>query len=142
MQLLPATTIAAAVSATAGKVLQMAAAKGGPRNLTIQTKFLYGAGGTTVDAYVQTSFDGGTTWVDIANFHFTTAAATKIANLSSMTPVTTLATPTDGSLTSNTVVDGLIGDKLRVKYATVGTYTGATSLEVDVVSNERLVAAS
>jgi len=46
----------------------------------------------------------------------------------------TFVTPTDGSMASNTAQDGVLGSQYRVKYASAGTYTGATSLEVDVVS--------
>jgi hypothetical protein len=131
--LLTATTITAAISpAVVGSVLRFR--ESSAHNLTIQANFVYGSGGTTVDAYVQTSFDGGATWTDIANFHFTTASARKIINLSSLTPVTTQATPTDGSMAANTAVDGLIGSQLRVKYGSSGTYAGGTTLEIDVVT--------
>lgn len=95
-----------------------------------------GTGGTSADAYLQTSYDGGETWADIANFH-TTAAATKLINLSSLTPVTTQVTPTDGSLAANTAVDGIIGDQLRVKYTSVGTWV-AGNLEVNVSTDVRM----
>lgn len=106
---------------------------GTPRNLTLQGNFTYGSGGTTADAWVQTSFDGGATWTDIASFHFTTASARKVVNLSAATPVATQASPTDGALTANTAVDGLLGPLLRVKYASAGTYAG-TTLRIDAAS--------
>ena len=102
------------------------------RNLVVQATFTYGSGGTTVDAYVQTSLDGGATAIDIANFHFTTASLRKAFNLSALTPVTTQATPTDGSLSANTAVDGLLGPLFRVKYQSSGTYAGGTTVRVDV----------
>ena len=37
-------------------------------------------------AWVQTSIDGGTTWIDVANFHFTKSAARFLCNLSSGDP--------------------------------------------------------
>lgn len=131
--------ITTAVSATAGPVYQFA--DGGPKNVLIQGNFTYGSGGTTADAYVQTTTDGGATWIDIANFHFTTSSLRKVFNLSSLTPVTTQATPSDGSLTANTAVDGLIGSQLRVKYVTTGTYAGGTVLAV-TVSTARLAVSS
>jgi hypothetical protein len=109
-----------------------------PRSLLVQANFTYGSGGTSVDAYLQTTADGGATWIDLANFHFTTSSARKLLNLSSLTPVTSIATPTDGSLASNTAVDGLIGSSLRIKYTTVGTYAGGTTLKIDV-STVRLI---
>ena len=74
------------------------------------------------------------TWTDIANFHFTTASARKIINLSSLTPVTTQVTPTDGTMAANTAQDSLIGSQIRVKYGSSGTYAGGTTIEIDVIS--------
>jgi hypothetical protein len=84
---------------------------------------------------VQTSLDGGGTWVDVANFHFTTASARFVFNLSSATPVTTEYVPTDGSLAANTAKDGILGPLWRVKYTTVGVYAGNTNLRVDAFAN-------
>lgn len=108
---------------------------GAPRNLTLQANFVYGSGGTTVDAYVQTSVDGGNTWVDVCNFHFTTSSQRFLFNLNAQTPVTTEYTATDGSLSSNTSKDGILGSQLRVKYQSTGTYSG-TSLSVDATSDQ------
>lgn len=105
-----------------------------PQSLAIQASLTYGSGGTTIDAYVQTSLDGGTTWIDIAEFSFTTASAVKVFNLSRLTPVTAIYTPTDGILAANTAKDGVLGDRFRVKYKSTGTYAG-TTLSIDVVSN-------
>jgi hypothetical protein len=107
-------------------------AEGAPRSLAVQANLAYGSGGTTVDAWLQTSIDEGATWIDIANFHFTTASARAVANLSAATPVTTIYTPDDGSLASNTVKDGILGSVFRVKLTTVGTYAASTKLSVDV----------
>lgn len=103
-------------------------------SVTLQGKFVYGSGGTSADAWVQTSLDG-VTWVDVANFHFTTASAIFVFNLSSLTPVTTQYTPTDGTLAANTSKDGVIGPWWRVKYTTVGTYA-ATTMNVDLVGQQ------
>jgi hypothetical protein len=111
-----------------------------PRSLALQGTFTYGSGGTSADAYVQTSFDAGSTWSDVANFHFTTSTARFLFNLSSLTPVTTEATPTDGSLASNTCNDGVLGPLWRVKYTTVGTYAASTALRVDAIVGGRLTA--
>ena len=100
-------------------------------NLLLQGTFTYGSGGTSADAWVQTSIDGGTTWIDVANFHFTKSAARFLYNLSSATPVSTEYTPTDGTLAPNTSKDGLVGPIWRVKYTVVGTYTEGTILRVD-----------
>jgi len=101
--------------------------------LICQAGFLYGSGGTSVDAYVQTSFDGGTTWVDIMEFSFTTSAATRLHSVRVYTAVAANYTPTDGTLTANTIKDGLLGAALRAKWSSVGTYAGATSLTIAAV---------
>lgn len=132
MPTLYSATITTAAAGVTGTVWEFASDV--PRNVTLQGNFTYGSGGTSVDVWVQSSLDGGTTWCDIANFHFTTSSARKVFNLSSLTPVTTQATPTDGTLTANTAVDGLIGGKLRVKVTTVGTYAGNTTLAIDAIT--------
>lgn len=102
-----------------------------PRSLTIQANFIYGSGGTSVDAWVQTSLDSGASWTDIAQFHFTTALARRAVTLSSLTPVLTQVVLTDGSLTANTALDGILGPQYRAKVQSAGTYVG-TILAIDV----------
>lgn len=129
--LLPQTTIgAAAAGVTTTPVTDLV----GMHVLTAQFKFLYGAGGTSVKAYVQTSFDGGATWVDVASFAATTSALTRIFSVRSGIAVAPNITPTASSLTDNTLVDGLLGDRLRVSYTSVGIYTGLTSLAIHAVT--------
>jgi len=134
-----ATTLLA-VAITTAVTAQVSAAQqlfdGPPRAMAIQCNFTYGSGGTTADAWVQTSFDN-TTWVDVANCHFTTSSLRELFNLSSLTPVTSAYTATDGTLTSNTVKDGIFGGWWRVKYTTTGTYATST-LNVDVQTASRL----
>lgn len=98
--------------------------------LTLFLRLAYGSGGTTVRAYVQTSLDQGTTWIDIACVLFGVASETAILNLSGLTPKTTQITPSDGALADDTCVDGVLGDRLRVKVTTTGTYAGNTTLSV------------
>jgi hypothetical protein len=45
-----------------------------PENVTVQCNFVYGSGGTSADAWLQTSLDGGTTCTDIAECGFTTSS--------------------------------------------------------------------
>ena len=128
--LLDALAITTAVSAqVTGAFTDMLQAK----HLAIEANFTYGSGGTDVTAWVQTSFDGGTNWIDIAAFNFTTSSARKVVSLNAANSVTTVYTPLDGTLSDNTVKDGLIGDRLRVKYTTTGTYAGSTTLDINVV---------
>ncbi len=124
-------TITTALTAQVTVPLQVA--KGGvPPSVTVQCTFTYGSGGTTADAWVQTSLDGGLTWVDIANCHFTTSTARFVYNLSSMTPVTTEYAPTDGTLAANTSKDGILGPSFRAKYTTTGTYAASTTIVVTI----------
>jgi len=133
--ILPQTTITTAVAAgTIGGYVKLPAA---PLKATVHANFIYGSGGTSVDAYLQTSFDGKKTWCDIAQFHFTTASARKAFNLSGLTPVTTQATPTDGSLAANTAIDGLLGDEFQLKWTSAGTYAGGTSLEIHIHADKK-----
>ena len=122
--------VTTAVSAVVGQTLYCS--DGGVRSAVIQGVFTYGSSGTTVDVWVQTSVDAGATWIDIANFHFTTSSAKFVYNLSAATAITTEYTPTDGSLTANTSKDGILGNLFRTKLTSTGTYGGTTTLRVDV----------
>jgi hypothetical protein len=97
--------------------------------LTIEGEFVYGSGGTTAKAYIQTSLDGGTTWVDIANLAFALATIKKISKVLRVNTLAAAYVPTDGTLTDDTVKDGLLGDQLQVKLIVVGTYA-ASSLAI------------
>lgn len=94
-------------------------------------RFVYGSGGTSVAAVVQTSFDGGTTWMDIARFDFTTLNATKYANLSGLTYKAAAAYAALGSEGQN---DGLLGPMVRAVITSVGTYAGGTLLDLRMVA--------
>lgn len=99
--------------------------------ITAQATFTFGSGGTTVKAYLQTSVDNGDTWFDIISFAFAGTTIKTLYNLSGNTPKTTAVVPTDGTLTDNTSIDGLIGSLLRIKYVTTGTYA-STNIKVDI----------
>jgi hypothetical protein len=122
-------TTAVTQTATLADAVDLASQRG----VLLQANFGYGSGGTSVTAYVQTSADGGTTWYDVAAFEFTTSSAVKLFNLRAQTPVTSIATPTSGALTANTSVDGLLGDRLRVLWASVGTYS-TTTLTISAIT--------
>ena len=97
---------------------------------TLSARLAYGSGGTAVKVFIQTSLDQGQTWIDIACIAFTTASEHQVVNLSGLTPKTTPATPGDGALTDDTCVDGILGDRLRAKVVSTGTYVGSTVLSV------------
>lgn len=106
----------------------------GALSLNLQGRLAYGSGGTTIDVYVQTSLDEGTTWRDIAQWSWTTASDNKAYNLSGQTDKTTAVAATDGALSANTSVAGFLGDRFRVKLVSVGTYAGSTVVSVRAVA--------
>jgi hypothetical protein len=97
--------------------------------VTLFVNFVYGSGGTTCVVTVQTSIDG-VVWIDVARFDFTTASLSKVANLSGLTPV---AAATVAALSSQGQTDGVLGDRLRARLTTTGTYAGNTSVSVRAV---------
>lgn len=143
MFLLPTTIITAPVGPLVTTPLKFIGYQA-TKNLTLQANFIYGSGGTTLDGYVQTTFDGGATWADIAQFHYASVLASLRSgfNLSSLTPFTTTGgkTFTDGTLAAGTAIDGFIGSMIRFKYASTGTFAGGTALQVVALSNVQLSA--
>jgi hypothetical protein len=103
-----------------------------PKNAVIQAAFTYGSGGTTLKAWVQTSLDFGTTWIDIYCFSVTQTSLVNVVNLSALTAVTTPYVSTDGTLTANTAKDGILGPMFRVKTTSTGTYATNTTLRIDM----------
>jgi hypothetical protein len=104
----------------------------GMKRLSIQAILTYGSGGTVVKVYMQTTLDQGVTWFDVACLTFATATAKRGANVISNTSVATF-TPAEVTLTDNTVLSGPLGDQIRYKAVSTGTYAGNTSLAVKVV---------
>ncbi len=95
--------------------------------LTLYAEFAYGSGGTSCAVIVQTSINQGADWIDIARFDFTTANGTKVANLSGLLSKAVTAV---AALASEGVNDGVLGDRLRYKITSAGTYAGSTSVSV------------
>lgn len=106
----------------------------GMQSLGVFLKFSWGSGGTNAKAYVQTSFDGGNTWVDIACVVFGILSETALLNFSALTPKTTQVVPTDGTMADDTAVDGILGDRVRLKVISTGTYAGGTILVGRIVA--------
>lgn len=101
---------------------------GGMSAATLSARLAYGSGGTSCYAIVETSLDQGVTWVQIARFDFTTSGLQKLLTVSGLTP--RLAAASAGSLSSDTALDGVIGDRLRATVVSTGTYAGSTVLSV------------
>ena len=138
-------TITGALANQVGNVLQIRGGPGSaqlPDGLVFQATFTYGSGGTSVNAWLQTSIDGELTWCDAVSFtQFATASARLIGSVTSTTALA-MAAATDGTLAAGTVNAGLIGPKWRVKWTSVGTYAGGTTLRVDAYTDGLVLAPS
>lgn len=99
----------------------------GMGSVTLFADFVYGSAGTTCAVIVQTSINQGTDWIDICRFDFTTANARKVANVSA---AGALAPAAVSLLASEGKLDGVLGDRLRAKVTSTGTYAGNTSVSV------------
>lgn len=91
--------------------------------VTLEAELLGGSSGTSIALVAQTSFDGGTTWFDVARFDFLTTAAKKwcVIEGSAARAVASYA-----ALAAEGVTNGLLGDRLRGVITSVGTYTNTT----------------
>jgi len=112
--------------ATVGSVLSVPA---DCTSLTIEGSLTYGSGGTSAKAFVQTSLDGGSTFIDVICFTFATASLRKVANITRST-ATAPTTPSVGGMSDNTQLSGIIGDIIRIQVVTTGTYAGSTTLDI------------
>jgi hypothetical protein len=124
----PATATPAAATYISAVILQIA----GMMYVAFETIFTRASGGTTLDAYLQTSLDGGTTWIDIHQHSYATTTASKVTVTSgysgtALTNAPVPVVPGDAALTANTTVPGLLGDRLRLKYVVAGSYVGTFS---------------
>lgn len=119
----PLLTLAAiAVSAAATQTTAPLTGLNGLSGLSGSIRFA-GTGGTSVDVYVQTSLDGGTTWADRYNAHFTASGVSEFSL--SQGAAANLAV-TDGTLAANTALNSgtvPLFDQYRVKIISVGTWT-------------------
>lgn len=101
---------------------------------SVQLRLAYGSAGGTGKAYVQTTFDQGTTWVDVACMTFSTAAKSILYNFDA-TLAAVVDSLGDGVLADDTALDGPLGDQLRLKVITSGTaYAGQTVLSGRLVA--------
>jgi hypothetical protein len=133
MTMLANLTITTAQTAAVTPWLQMR--QGTPESMALQANFTYASGGTSISAWVQTSLDGGATAIDVANFSVTTSSVREAMVVSALTTATTPQVVTDGTLTANTAPGVPLGNLWRVKYTSVGTYAGGTTLRIDAQPN-------
>lgn len=92
-------------------------------SLSILGKLVYGSGGLTIAAVVQTSLNQGQDWIDIARFDFTTANALKFATVGIFAPAAPAAI---AALGSEGKLDNCLGDRLRAAVTSTGTYASTT----------------
>lgn len=131
MTALPETTITTAATVT-GIPIPLRDVK----HLQVQATFVRGSGGTDVQVFIQTSLDGGVSWIDIANLRFTTTTANKVSAMHRDTALAASITPSDAGLAQDVVVNGLIGDRMRVKVVSTGTYADSTTIGVEAVAHK------
>ena len=93
----------------------------------IVAELLGASGGTSISALVQTTFDGGTTWLDIARFDFTTVAGKKYCNLQT---IAAKAVTAYAALAAEGINDGLLGKQLRAAVSSVGGPYVNTTLNI------------
>ncbi len=82
-------------------------------------------GDDEVDFYLQTTYDEGTSWVDLANVHLANAdngspQKTMISIGAIPAGVAQLDDPTDGAIADDTNADYPVGSQLRIKTAVTG----------------------
>lgn len=90
----------------------------GMSEVSFEATFAYGSGGTSLIAVVQTTFDDGVNWRDIARFEFATAAATKTACVTKIAAGVVGYAALNGEFTRN----GCLGNQLSVLLFSTGTY--------------------
>lgn len=130
--LLPVTTLAAAGTYIAPDVVRVPY---GTKAAAVESFFVRAAGGTSCKVFLQTSFDNGSTWVDVAQHAYLTTTAVKVSAVRLDIALAGGYVPTDGTLADDTIKDGLLGDRLRIKFIVAGTYTGASSIAAFLVLN-------
>jgi hypothetical protein len=94
----------------------------------LEINFTYGSGGTTLKVVIETTFNQGTTWVEVYRAAFALASAERVVNVSALTPLTSPLTP--AALSDDTVKDGVFGDRWRARKIVAGTYAGNSSVSV------------
>jgi hypothetical protein len=96
----------------------------GMASASVQCDFRAGASveGSEVRAYLQTSLDDGNTLVDIACMLFT-GSERRVVNIAADVTSQSAAVATDATLADDTVLGGVLGNRLRLKVISVGTWT-------------------
>ena len=124
----PVVIPAAPASATASNPLGTQVRLGSRSVLVLKiTSAPTGGSGQTLDVYFQHSSDDRLTWNDFAEVHATAAGTYYIPISAIAAGSTSVSATNDGTLGSNTAVQGPIGDMLRTKF-TCNMGTGTTGI--------------
>lgn len=130
-------TSPAAASTAAGTVIACGLAD--LDSLTVVAS-LVGATGGTLDVYLQTSHDGGTTYYDWAHFTQLTAgnAALKVVAHVPRTQnvaATTIGSGTSPVLAANTITGGSWGDQMRLLFVAGASTSAGAAISVQLIGN-------
>lgn len=91
--------------------------------------------GEEIDFYLQTTYNGGTDWVDIENIHFDnadnggTSKRLLLVGPGRPTAADVAETETDGTLADDTKLDLPLGEQIRFKVSITNTPTYAYNAE-------------
>lgn len=120
-------TVITAGTSAAGAAQALIDRLDGMKAVTLYCEMTGGTSGTSIAAVVETSINQGQDWLSIARFEFTNTAGIKVANLSGLL---SKAIASYTALSTEAVIDGVLGDRLRAKLTTVGVYTANTSISL------------
>jgi hypothetical protein len=134
LTLLTATSISA--NGNSGTTPATGAVGGNQRSLFVDLNLsaVPTGGAPTLDVYLQTSADGGTTWRDVAHTQFTTSALHRFFQVSEYAAgSTSVLAASDGQLAGEVALQGPFGNELRLKWVfaaggSSGSYTLAATM--------------
>lgn len=121
-------------SAVANQASDAVGGLAGARSLAVQGKWTSTSAPTSVDAFLQCSLDSGANWIDVAQWMWSGVESGARAYNLVVSAVTSGFTPASGGLADNTSFNGILGERVRVLYTTVGDLTTAGTLTVNVVT--------
>lgn len=112
----------------------------GMQSASLQFRFAYGNGDGQVLVFLQTSLDEADdtpsgTAIDIACHLFVGAARTEMQNFTDERQTESASDgggiqPTDGALEPGQAINGILGDRFRLRIRSTGTFSGPTVLSV------------
>lgn len=89
--------------------------------------FTYGSGGTAGTVWLQTSYNGGSSWMDVCAFNFAQATLSRYAAFNQGLFGTAAVVPTDATMAGSAIATFTPGNMLRTRYSNTGVYTASTA---------------